>query len=105
MAINSVSLATPTVDTTEQTKLVNQKANTPYEAQKTFSETLKNAISAVNNQQIQSDEITNKLINGENVDLHEVMIAAEKANVTLNATVEVRNKVIEAYQEIMRMTL
>jgi flagellar hook-basal body complex protein FliE len=34
-----------------------------------------------------------------------VMIAAQKANITLNATVEIRNKVIEAYQEIMRMTV
>ena len=49
--------------------------------------------------------MTNKLINGENVELHEVMIAAQKASITLNATIEIRNKVIEAYQEIMRMNV
>ena len=57
------------------------------------------------NQQIQSDTMTQKLINGGDVDLHEVMIASQKASITLNATMEIRNKVIEAYQEIMRMSV
>lgn len=47
--------------------------------------------------------MTEKLARGENVDLHQVMIASQKANITLQATIEIRNKVIEAYQEIMRM--
>ena len=78
---------------------------TPFEAQQSFANTLKDAIASVNNQQVQSDAMTNKLINGEDVDLHEVMITAQKASVTLNATMEVRNKAIEAYQEIMRMSI
>lgn len=103
MAIESITLSTPQA-VADQSKLINQ-TNTPYEAQKSFAETLKNAISAVNEQQIQSDKITDKLVNGEDVDLHEVMVAAQKASITLNATIEVRNKVIEAYQEIMRMSI
>jgi flagellar hook-basal body complex protein FliE len=75
------------------------------EAQKSFANTLREAIDKVNDYQVQSDTLTNKLIQGENVELHDVMIAAQKANITLNATVEIRNKVIEAYQEIMRMTV
>jgi flagellar hook-basal body complex protein FliE len=78
---------------------------TPYEAQQSFANVLKNAINEVNDYQIQSDQMTNKLIRGENVELHDVMIAAQKASITLNATVEVRNKVIDAYQEIMRMNI
>ena len=50
-----------------------------------------------------SDVLTEKLINGEDVELHDVMIASQKASITLNATLEIRNKVVEAYQEIMRM--
>lgn len=68
-----------------------------------FADMLKQSISEVNNDQIQSDALTQKLANGDNVDLHEVMIAAQKANVTLQAAVEIRNKVVEAYQETMRM--
>lgn len=73
------------------------------EAQKSFSAFLKESINNVNETQNQSDILTNKLARGENVDLHQVMITAQKANITLQATMEIRNKVIEAYQEVMRM--
>lgn len=102
MAINSVSMMT--------TPMVNEaiKVSVPVtssEAQQTFANTLKDALANVNAQQIQSDTMTEKLINGGDVELHEVMIASQKASITLNATMEVRNKVIEAYQEIMRMSI
>nr|WP_106784188.1 flagellar hook-basal body complex protein FliE [Lysinibacillus timonensis] len=103
MAINSVFLSAPTQIMNETTKKLPQA--TPYEAQQNFAGLLKDAISSVNNQQIQSDKMTEKLITGQDVDLHEVMIASQKASITLNATMEVRNKVIDAYQEIMRMSL
>lgn len=76
---------------------------TPFESQKSFGNYLKNAIQDVNAQQIQSDNMTQKLILGEDIDLHNVMITAQKASIALNATIEVRNKMIEAYQEIIRM--
>mgnify|MGYP003513413704 FL=1 len=102
MTISSVSMAIPTISN-ESTKI--NPTVTSADAQQTFANSLKDAISKVNNQQIQSDVMTEKLINGGNVDLHEVMIASQKASITLNATMEVRNKVIEAYQEIMRMSV
>ena len=102
MAINSVSMAIPTISN-ESTKI--NPTVTSADAQQTFANSLKEAISKVNNQQIQSDVMTEKLINGGNVDLHEVMIASQKASITLNATMEVRNKAVEAYQEIMRMSV
>ncbi|WP_228485689.1 flagellar hook-basal body complex protein FliE [Thermaerobacillus caldiproteolyticus] len=73
------------------------------EAQKAFSQFLKDAINKVNDEQVKSDELTQKLVNGENVDLHQVMIASQKASISLQLALEVRNKVIEAYQEMMRM--
>ena len=100
--INSVSMLSPT-QVVNETKQINQASS--YEVQQKFANTLKEAIAKVNDQQIQSDTMTEKLINGEDVELHEVMIASQKASVTLNATLEVRNKVIEAYQEIMRMSI
>lgn len=99
--INSVSLMSP--------MQVNEATNTTSvsssDAQQKFANTLKDAIAKVNDQQIQSDVATNKLINGENIELHEVMIASQKASVTLNTTIEIRNKVVEAYQEIMRLSV
>lgn len=102
MAINPVSIM-PTQSQVNETKLTTP--TTSYEAQQSFANTLKDAIASVNNQQITSDAMTDKLIKGEDVELHEVMIAAQKASVSLNATMEVRNKAVEAYQEIMRMTI
>jgi flagellar hook-basal body complex protein FliE len=42
---------------------------------------------------------------GLNDNLHQVMIASEKADIALQFTVQIRNKILEAYQEIMRMNV
>lgn len=85
------------------TNMPNEAKVTPAEAQKSFGSFLKEAINDVNANQAESDRMTEKLVLGEEVDLHEVMIAAQKASISLNATMEFRNKVVEAYQEIIRM--
>jgi len=77
----------------------------PAAAQKQFAAFLKEALNNVNDAQIQADTLTEKLVRGENVQLHDVMIAAQKASITLQLTLEIRNKAIEAYQEMMRMPL
>ncbi|RFU71282.1 flagellar hook-basal body complex protein FliE [Peribacillus saganii] len=81
------------------------QSNTPYEAQQKFASVLQESIEKVNQAQAESDKMTTKMARGENVDLHQVMIASQKASVTLQTTLEVRNKVVEAYQEIMRMNV
>nr|WP_246056082.1 flagellar hook-basal body complex protein FliE [Alteribacter natronophilus] len=68
-----------------------------------FSSWLNGAIGDVNQKQIDSQDMTAKLVRGENVDLHNVMITSQKAGIALQTTVEVRDKAIEAYQEMMRM--
>lgn len=95
----------PTVSQALQTNMNKEatKAVTPYAAQQNFASYLKQSIENVNELQLQSDVMTEKLARGENVDLHQVMISAQKASVSLQATMEIRNKVIEAYQEVMRM--
>lgn len=98
MAIESVSMF--------QTSPINTLAapkSSPAEAQQNFGEMLKGAIDSVNTSQQASDIATEKLINGGDIELHDVMIASQKASITLNTTLEIRNKVVEAYQEIMRM--
>lgn len=73
------------------------------DSKKSFGETLKQAIDHVNNAQLESDKMTQALATGKNVELHDVMIASQKSSITLLTAVEVRNKAIEAYQEMMRM--
>ncbi|MCU9612108.1 flagellar hook-basal body complex protein FliE [Caldibacillus lycopersici] len=102
MAINPITFNNA-IASTNKIQTVGSNSITPSEAQQNFSSFLKNAIEDVNKAQVNSDVMTEKLAKGENVELHDVMIASQKASITLQATLEVRNKVVEAYQEVMRM--
>ncbi len=62
-------------------------------------------VSKVNDLQNQSDRAIQGLASGENKNLHEVMISMEKASISFLFMSQVRNKAIEAYQEVMRMQL
>jgi flagellar hook-basal body complex protein FliE len=64
---------------------------------------LGDAVNAVNTAHKEADKKMQELATGKSQNIHETMIAAEKADVALRLMVQVRNKVIEAYQEIMRM--
>ncbi len=75
----------------------------PHEAQKSFTSFLKESLDQVNKSQLESDQLTKKMALGEDVDLHQVMITSQKASVSMQLTLEVRNKAVEAYQEMMRM--
>lgn len=68
-----------------------------------FGTYLKNAIDEVNDAQLQSADATQKLVDGQNIELHDVMITAQKASITMQTALEIRNKAVEAYQEMMRM--
>ncbi|WP_260107715.1 MULTISPECIES: flagellar hook-basal body complex protein FliE [unclassified Planococcus (in: firmicutes)] len=85
----------------------NQSIAKPQTENKTegFSEIFKNQLEEVNKLQNTSDKLTNQLVTGEVEDVSQVMVAAQKASLSLQLTVQVRNKVVEAYQEVMRMQL
>ncbi|MFC7372168.1 flagellar hook-basal body complex protein FliE [Fictibacillus iocasae] len=78
---------------------------TPAEAQESFKDALSSALNSVNEAQRQSNIATEAMITGKTDNLHQVMIAAEKASITLQTAVEIRNKAVEAYQEMMRMQI
>lgn len=69
---------------------------------KQFQTFLNEAIQDIADQQKQVDQLSQQFAAGRAVDVHQLMIASERASLTLELTVQVRNKVIEAYQEIMR---
>jgi len=70
-----------------------------------FSDMLKSSIETVNRQQIAADEAVKNLATGRDKDIHHTMIEMEKASVSLQMMMQVRNKMIDAYQEIMRMSV
>lgn len=75
----------------------NDKSNTE------FADTFQAAINKVNDLQKDSDVKMQKLATGETTDLSDVMITAEKADIALKLMMSIRNKMIDAYQEIMKM--
>lgn len=68
-----------------------------------FGDTLTEAIGKVNEMQKTADKQMQAVASGEQTNISEVMIAAEKADIALKLMMSVRNKVIDAYQEVMKM--
>jgi flagellar hook-basal body complex protein FliE len=60
-------------------------------------------VQEVNAKQVAAGDAVNGLLSGQNVSLHQAVIAMEEAGVSFQFMVEVRNKLLEAYQELMRM--
>ena len=70
-----------------------------------FKDTLQNFMTDVNAMQKKAGESIEKLAAGEITDVHQVMSTVEEASVAFNMMMEIRNKVMDAYQEIMRIRL
>ena len=68
-----------------------------------FSSMLGQFASEVNAKQAAAGDAVNGLLSGQNVSLHQAMIAMEEASVSFQLMAEVRNKLLESYQELMRM--
>ena len=68
-----------------------------------FADTLKAFTLHVDEQLKEADQKTQTFAVGKNQNLHEVMIASEKANISFRLLLQIRNKLMEAYQEITRM--
>ena len=82
-------------------KRVDLDSNDP--SVKSFGDTLSDAITKVNEMQKDADVKMQKVAAGESNNISEVMIATEKADIALKLMMSVRNKVIDAYQEVMKM--
>lgn len=80
-----------------------EEGGAPATGGKSFGEVLGNALGQVNKLQNDAEQASVNLAAGKIQDVSEVVIATEKATVALQLTMQVRNKVVDAYQEIMRM--
>lgn len=85
---------------------IEAKRQGPIQKEKTggkFHEILEESLREVNELQNKADKAIMELAKGESQDLHQTMILMEKAELSLKLMVQVRNRLLEAYQEIMRM--
>lgn len=70
-----------------------------------FAEMLNNSLKELSSTKSKADELTVGFFTGEVQDFHQVAIAMQEASLTMQLAIEVRNKVVEAYQEISRMQI
>jgi flagellar hook-basal body complex protein FliE len=73
------------------------------QAATTFSDILRKSVEEVNLHQHQADHAIKELVAGRTKNIHETMLAVERADTSLKLMMQVRNKVLDAYREIMRM--
>ncbi len=75
----------------------------PQEASSSFAGMLEDAFEQLREIEGEADHQVRQLLAGEPVDLHRVILAGEKAGLAMNLMMSVRNKVVDAYHEVMRM--
>jgi flagellar hook-basal body complex protein FliE len=68
-----------------------------------FADVLKSSLDEVNQLQQKADAAITALATGDKMSLHDTMIAMEQADVSFRLMMQVRNKIVDAYQEIMRI--
>lgn len=69
----------------------------------TFADMIKKAVNSVDDAHKTSEKKVDDLVSGKTEDVHDVMISMQKASLSFQLMVEIRNKAIETYQELSRM--
>lgn len=70
-----------------------------------FQKVLSSAIQGIQSQQDAASSAVQKFLTGENEELHTTILATQKAEIALDLGLQVRNKIVDAYQEIMKMQM
>lgn len=96
--VNGINLVTPAIN---NQNVLQENENTTV----SFSDYLNDALTKVNDLQIEAEQVADDFAAGKIDNIHEVTIAAEKADIALQFTMQIRNKILDAYNEIMRMQI
>ena len=101
MAINAISGLNSLTTSLNDVGKVGNNGNDSV----SFGDYLKQALESVNNLQNDSQKLTDSFAVGKTDNIADVMIASEKADIALQFTMQIRNKILDAYSEIMRMQI
>ena len=84
------------------TNKINESNRNPFDD---FGDLVRENLNEVNQLEKNADELTTKFALGEIDDIHQVTIATEKARMALNMTLGIQNRLVQAYEEVMRMQI
>jgi flagellar hook-basal body complex protein FliE len=93
---------TPLTGSVQTVPLIPGSTESPKPAAAGFGESLARLVQAVEDTNRDANGAVARMVGGQG-DVHDAMIALQRADLTLQLTVQVRNKLVQAYQEIMRM--
>jgi flagellar hook-basal body complex protein FliE len=103
MKINDFIPSTKIFDMMDQNK--NSEVQTDNNNNVDFGSVLLDKLNDVNNEQINADNATEDFLKGGDTDIHDVMLSTEEARLSLDLAVQIRNKVMDAYQELNKMQI
>jgi flagellar hook-basal body complex protein FliE len=70
-----------------------------------ISKSFGDVLNSLNESQANADNLVSQLAGGGNVDLHNLMIASEENDVNMKITIAIRDRLVDAYREVMRMSI
>lgn len=88
---------------TREMQAQGMQAPRPGESGRSFAEIMNQSVEQVNQMQVEANDAIHELIAGRTKNIHETMLTIERADTSLKLMMQVRNKVLDAYREIMRM--
>jgi flagellar hook-basal body complex protein FliE len=103
--LQDATKAIPLQDMRNLSESSGAQATTGVQTGGSFQDLLGNFVGEVNSQQLAAGDAITGLMSGKNVSLHQTMISMEEASVSFQMMVEVRNKLLDSYQELMRMQI
>ena len=100
LAIKAYSAASELLN---NSKGLDARNNSTKEATRSFADTIEESLTKVNDMQEEKSRMIQDFASGKTQNVHELMITLQKAGLAMDMTSAVRNKVMQAYQELMRM--
>ncbi|MEQ1885054.1 MAG: flagellar hook-basal body complex protein FliE [Bryobacteraceae bacterium] len=98
----------PTIQITGLSSVTGLRAKLPTETaggSTGFDAAFRDAVSKVESFQVNAKESVNRFLSGEGEEIHKVALAAQQADLSFQLFLQARNKIVSAYQEVMRMQL
>ena len=97
LTISDLQTILPTIDAPQ--KQMPEASSTP------FSDYVKRSLTEVNGQMLNADQAIKDLASGKNQDIHKTMISMKKAEISFELVLQIRNKLMTAFDEIRRMSI
>ncbi len=107
MAISNISssLIQPGIEKASNAASPLQPGNSTAAGVKPSGVTFDQLLNSLNQSQDNSDALIQKLAAGEDVDVHQVMIASEQADISMRVAIAIRDRLVDSYREVMRMSV